>query len=241
MVVLIKFISPKSLLIHALSLSIALSVEPGIKFDPPGYVEDMPSKEFIPQIAKPGSLFGQGERPLFADRRAMKPNDLVTVMINENASANYSASKNYTNTSNGNSTAPRLTYNGTNPNKRNQAQFLDDQSNYSLTQSTTNNTFKGGGSQKKSEDMKLTITARIVKVLENGNYFIYGSREILVDGEKQIIKISGVVRPFDISRNNTIESKYIADAKIAYTHIGSLSASNKKKLASDVMDSSFPF
>ncbi|CCB80078.1 flagellar basal body L-ring protein FlgH [Helicobacter bizzozeronii] len=221
--------------------SICLGVEPGINFDPPDYVEQMPSKEFIPEISKPGSLFGQGERPLFADRRAMKPNDLITVVISENASANYSTSKDYTSTSNGTSNAPRLTYNGTDPNKREQAQFLDNRNNYSLTQPATNNTFKGGGAQKKSENLKLTITARIVKVLENGNYFIYGSREILVDGEKQVIKISGVVRPFDINRDNSVQSKYIADAKIAYTNIGPLSASNKKKMASDVLQSQFPY
>ncbi|WP_104749181.1 flagellar basal body L-ring protein FlgH [Helicobacter cynogastricus] len=222
-------------------LSLLGAVEPGIKFDPPDYVEEMPSKEFIPEIAKPGSLFGQGERPLFADRRAMKPNDLVTVEIAENASANYSASKNYANTSNGTSTPPRLAYNGTDLNKREQAQFLDDRSNYSLTQPTTNNTFKGGGSQKKSEDLKFTLTARIVKVLENGNYFIYGSKEILVDGEKQVIKLSGVVRPFDISKNNVVQSKYIADAKISYTNLGPLSASNKRKLSNEVLESEFPF
>ncbi|CRF48983.1 Flagellar L-ring protein FlgH [Helicobacter heilmannii] len=217
------------------------AVEPGMKFDPPDYVEDMPSKDFIPQIAKPGSLFGQGERPLFSDRRAMKPNDLITVIVAENSSANYNTAKNYASTSNGTATAPRLTYNGTNPNKRNQVQFLDDNANYSLTQSATNNTFKGGGSQKKSEDLKLTLTARIVKVLENGNYFIYGSREVLVDGEKQVIKISGVIRPFDIARDNTIQSKYIADAKISYTNLGALSASNKKKVGADVLDSNFPY
>ncbi|WP_104695487.1 flagellar basal body L-ring protein FlgH [Helicobacter salomonis] len=217
------------------------AVEPGIKFDPPDYVEEMPSKEFIPEISKPGSLFGQGERPLFADRRAMKPNDLVTVEISEASSANYSTSKDYKSTSNGTSSAPRLTYNGADPNKRNEAQFLDDRNNYSLTQSTTNNSFKGGGAQKKSEDLKLTLTARIVKVLENGNYFIHGSKEILVDGEKQVIELSGVVRPFDITRDNTVQSKYMANAKISYTNIGALSASNKKKFASDVMESQFPY
>ncbi|MFC3848321.1 flagellar basal body L-ring protein FlgH [Helicobacter baculiformis] len=222
-------------------MSVINAVEPGIKFDPPDYVEEMPSKEFIPEISKPGSLFGQGERPLFADRRAMKPNDLVTVEISESASANYSTSKDYKSASNGTSSAPRLTYNGRDLNKKSQAQFLDDKNNYSLTQSTTNNNFKGGGAQKKSEDLKFTLTARIVKVLENGNYFIYGSKEILVDGEKQVIKLSGVVRPFDINRDNVVQSKYIADAKISYTNLGSLSASNKKKLANDVLESQFPY
>ncbi|CCM12293.2 Flagellar L-ring protein FlgH [Helicobacter heilmannii ASB1.4] len=63
----------------------------------------------------------------------------------------------------------------------------------------------------------------------------------MVDGEKQVIKISGVIRPFDIARDNTIQSKYIADAKISYTNLGALSASNKKKVGADVLDSNFPY
>lgn len=72
------------------------------------------------------------------------------------------------------------------------------------------------------------LSARIIKVLENGNYFIYGNKEVLVDGEKQILKVSGVIRPYDIERNNTIQSKFLADAKIEYTNLGHLSDSNKR-------------
>lgn len=50
--------------------------------------------------------------------------------------------------------------------------------------------------------------------MSNGNYFIEGSRELLINGEKQIIQLSGVIRPYDIGQDNTIDSRYIADAKI---------------------------
>ncbi|PAF47187.1 flagellar basal body L-ring protein [Helicobacter sp. 12S02232-10] len=215
--------------------------EPEIDLYPPKYVEEMPSKEFIPEFSKPGSLFGQGERPLFADRRAMKPDDLITVIISESSSADYSTSKTYNTASGGNSTPPRLNYNGNNERKKQSTEFLDDQTNYSLTKPTNNTNFKGGGSQNKSENLTLNITARIIKVLENGNYFIYGNKEVLVDGEKQILKISGVIRPYDISRDNTIQSKFIADSKIEYSNIGALSNTKKKKFASDALETEWPY
>ena len=215
--------------------------QPEIDMNPPKYVEDMPSKDFIPDFGQPGSLFGQGDKPLFSDRRAMKPYDLITVVISENSTANYASSKTYNNNSSGTSTAPRINYNGLNPDKRRTTQELDDQTNYTYTKPTTNNTFKGGGTQSKNEALNLTITARIVKVLENGNYFIYGDKEILVDGEKQIIKVSGVVRPYDINKNNTVESKYLADAKIQYANLGDLSSSSKKKFATDAIDTEYPY
>jgi flagellar L-ring protein precursor FlgH len=56
----------------------------------------------------------------------------------------------------------------------------------------------------------------VVKVLNNGNYFISGRRELLINGEKQIMQISGVIRPIDIDPDNMILSTQIADAKILY-------------------------
>lgn len=229
------------ILLCALAIGLAYGYEPEIDLNPPKYVEDMPSKDFIPDFGKPGSLFGQGDRPLFADRRAMKPDDLITIIINETSNANYTTSKTYNSASGGNSTPPRLAYNGTDENKKKNAQYLDDRTNYSLTKPSDNTNFKGGGSQSKSENLTLTLTARIIKVLENGNYFVYGNKEVLVDGEKQILKISGVIRPYDIQRNNTIESKFISDAKIEYQNIGALSNTDKKKFASDALETEYPY
>ena len=78
-------------------------------------------------------------------------------------------------------------------------------------------------------------------MLENGNYFIAGQKEILVDGEKQIIQISGVVRPYDVEKNNTVQSKYLADAKIAYHSVGPISQTRSKKPINDGIESFYPF
>ncbi len=215
--------------------------QPEIDLNAPDYVEEMPSKDFVPDFSQPGSLFGQGDKPLFSDRRAMRPHDLITIIINENSAANYSSAKTYNNNSSGVSTAPRLDYNGANPDKQRTTRELDDRTNYTYTKPSSTSTFRGGGSQSKSEALNLTITARIVKVLENGNYFVYGHKEILVDGEKQVIKISGVIRPYDISRDNSIESRFIADAKIQYANLGDLSATSKKKVATDAIDTEYPY
>ena len=78
-------------------------------------------------------------------------------------------------------------------------------------------------------------------MLENGNYFIYGNKEILVDGEKQIMRVSGVIRPYDISRENTIASKYIADAKIEYATKGSIAQTTKQKPTTQKIEDDYPF
>ena len=63
-----------------------------------------------------------------------------------------------------------------------------------------------------SENLTGTITAMIIEELPNGNFIIEGRREVAVDKQKRIITLSGVVRPADIGANNTIRSRFIADA-----------------------------
>lgn len=222
-------------------LSLCVAYTPQIDFNPPDYVEEMPSKEFLPAPAQAGSLFGQGERPLFADRRAMRPNDLITINIDENSTASLSSSKNYTSTSNGQTNAPVLNYNGTDEEIAQDTQELNNTTNYSLQKTTDNSTFNGSGAQSRNDALKFSITARILKVLENGNYFVYGHNEVLIDGEKRLVTISGVIRPYDIQRDNTISSKYISDSKISYLSVGSIGQTNHKKDGSQAVENEFPF
>lgn len=215
--------------------------EPQIDFNPPDYVENMPEKEFIPEFNKAGSLFGQGDRPLFADRRAMKPDDLITVLIDENSESSFNTNKTYNGSSGGNVTPPTLTYNGSDDSQKEAANYLNNQTNYSLQKGNNVSNFQGGGNQNRSQNTKMTLTARIIKVLENGNYFIYGNKEILVDGEKQVMRLSGVIRPYDISRENTITSKFIADAKIEYVSAGAISDTTKQKPRTQAIEDKWPF
>ncbi|WP_288644626.1 flagellar basal body L-ring protein FlgH [uncultured Helicobacter sp.] len=224
-----------------MSVSLMFGADIQMNFNPPDYVEEMPSKEFLPTPQQAGSLFGQGERPLFADRRAMRPNDLITILIDETSNASLQSSKNYTQTSDGNVNPPTLTFNGENENNKKIAQELNDTIKDSLIKSNDNSNFKGSGQQSRNDTLRFSITARILKVMENGNYFVYGHNEMLIDGEKRLVTISGVIRPYDIQRDNTISSKYISDSKIAYTSLGAIGATNHKKEAAEAIEREYPF
>lgn len=227
---------PLGLAIHTLNAQ-----EPEINLAPPEYVEQMPEKEFIPEFSKAGSLFGQGDRPLFADRRAMKPDDLITVIIDETSTTSFNTTKAYNGNSGGNVTPPLLAYNGSDEDQKKAVEYLNNQANYTLQKGNNTSNFQGGGKQSTTQTTTLTLTARVIKVLENGNYFIYGNKEILVDGEKQIMRISGVIRPYDISRENSIASKYIADAKIEYATKGSIAQTTKQKPTTQRIEDDYPF
>jgi flagellar L-ring protein precursor FlgH len=212
-------------------------MDPEVSFKPPEYVEQMPSKE-VEDTNNLGSLFGNGENTLFSDKKAMKVNDIVTIVITESVKASSSGKKQTSEITNtpvvGVNTVLRAGVNAANLVGANiQANNLTDLS------STRN--FTGTGSATREESFTATVTARIIKVLKNGNYFVAGSREVMVNGEKQIIKVAGVIRASDIDSTNTIDSKYISEARIEYATEGQLARATDKNWFAKFLDTVSPW
>lgn len=213
--------------------------EPEMSFEPPAYVEQMPAKEDKRDYTSTGSIFGQGENPLFSDHKAMHKHDIVTVIISETAQSSSTAAKALTKddtmalgggifTSAGNG-AVNSTVNK-----------INGLSNVGFS-STSGSAFSGSGSATKDASFTTTISARIVKVLSNGNYFISGSREILIDKQKQIIQISGVIRPYDIDQDNNINSAQMSEAKILYKTQGDIDRATEQGWGTKIIQAVWPF
>ncbi len=207
-------------------------VDPKMDMKPPVYVEQLPPSTQQQTVSNPGSIFGQGENPLFADLKAMNPNDIVTVVISESIVQSSDGKKTISKESSDKLGAGIFSgVGGTILNKAGKIGF----------EAGSTNTYTGSGKSTRTESFTTTISARIIKILKNGNYFIEGNRELLVNGEKQIIQISGVIRPYDIDQKNTIDSKYIADAKILYKTEGDIDRATEKPWGSKYIESIWPF
>lgn len=160
--------------------------DPEIDFEPPAYVEQMPAKEDKQDYTSTGSIFGQGENPLFSDHKAMHVHDIVTVIISENAQSSNTAAKQLSEDDTMTLGGGTFTATGSNGAVSAAANRLNGLTNIGFG-STSTSAFKGAGSATKDASFTTTVSARIVKVLSNGNYFISGKREILIDNQKQII------------------------------------------------------
>jgi flagellar L-ring protein precursor FlgH len=210
-------------------------VDPKLEFKPPKYVEQVPPKEPDRPISNPGSLFGRGDNPVFSDKKAMNVNDIVTVVIDENILSSSTADRQVDR-----STEDQLggaIFAGGPGGVANEVNKVTDVS----ASINSGNKFKGKGVHKRTEKFTTTISARIVKILDNGNYFIDGSRTMLIDGQKNILHVSGVIRPEDITQTNTIESKYISDAKIMYETQGDVHEATEKGWGTKTIESVWPF
>jgi flagellar L-ring protein precursor FlgH len=214
--------------------------DPKISMKAPVYVDETPSKVNETMAPNPGSLFGQGDNPLFSDLKAMHLNDVVTVTITEKTAQSSTGKKALTKQSSDSLGAGITTVGGGTGVLGTVSNNLNNLTNIGFT-TGSNNAFTGNGSNTRNETFTTTISARIIKILNNGHYFIEGSRELLINGEKQIIQVSGVIRPYDIDKNNNIDSKYIADAKTLYKTEGDIDQTTTKPWGAKFMETIWPF
>ncbi len=215
--------------------------DPEINFEPPTYVEQMPAKEQRQDFTSTGSIFGQGENPLFSDHKAMHVNDIVTVVISETAKSSNTGTKQLSNVDSSKLGGALFSNTGAaNSGVKAQMGGLNGYTNVGLQTDSTRN-FKGSGTAVKDASFTTTVSARVVKVLKNGNYFISGRREILIDDQKQLVQISGVIRPYDIDQNNKISSSQISDAKILYKTEGDVDRATQQGWGTKIIQSVWPF
>ena len=215
--------------------------DPEIDFEPPVYVEQMPSREDKRDFVSTGSIFGQGENPLFSDHKAMNVYDIVTVVISETAKSSNTGSKKLSESNQMSMIAPTFSYGDTSKTMADGVNRLNNVSAIGLSMPTSTSSFQGQGTAVKDASFTTTVSARIVKILQNGNYFISGKREILVDKQKQIIQISGVIRPYDIDQNNNINSSQMSDAKILYKTEGDVDRATEQGWATKIIQAIWPF
>lgn len=211
--------------------------DPEINFEPPKYVEQMPAREDKKDFTSTGSIFGQGDNPLFSDHKAMHVNDIVTVVISETARSSSTSAKKLSEADDAILGGGTFSGGGLLGGMLNQANTL---TNIGFNSKSVSN-FSGQGVATNDATFTTTVSARIVKIMENGNYFISGKREILVDRQKQIIQISGVIRPYDIDQYNKIDSSKMSDARIFYKTQGDVDRATDQGWGTKMVQSVWPF
>jgi flagellar L-ring protein precursor FlgH len=58
------------------------------------------------------------------------------------------------------------------------------------------------------------MSARVTHVLPNGNMVVEGSKDVMVNSERQLVTVRGVIRWNDLTTANTIRSDRIANLEI---------------------------
>ncbi len=114
-------------------------------------------------------------------------------------------------------------------------------SNTSLAKFDSTSSHEGKGSIAREDEIKLRMAALITQLLPNGNMVIHGKQEVLVNFEKRLLQVDGVIRPEDISVDNTIAYDQIAEARIIYGGEGQISDMQQPRYGQQLYDILFPF
>ncbi len=101
--------------------------------------------------------------------------------------------------------------------------------------------FEGAGETKRSGEFTAYISARVSAITTSGNLLITGSRSVTINNEEQIITLSGIIRPKDITPGNEVLSRYVSDAKIYYSGAGVINDRQKPGMLTRVFDTFWPF
>jgi len=162
--------------------------------------------------------FETGES-LVSNIKARKVGDLITIIITERATAN-ATSKTRANNKSETRGGPALGW-------------LDFIKPWDMT---VENKYLGDGDTRRDGSLRAEISARIVEIQENGDFRLEGTRMVNINGEKQLIEITGVCRARDIDADNTILSTYISDAQIAYNGSGIINDTSQPGVVTRVLN-----
>jgi flagellar L-ring protein FlgH len=157
-----------------------------------------------PQTA-PGSLFNPANplSDLARDPKASQVDDLVTIVVAEKASATSTGTTNTARKSDLSATVSALA--GATP----AAGALAN-----LAGMSGDSKLQGQGTTSRETVLTTTLAARVTHVLPNGYMVLEGSKEIVVNSERQMVTVRGVLRPSDLTPGNLARSDRLAQMEI---------------------------
>lgn len=165
-----------------------------------------------------GAIYQAGQQmELFADLKARRVGDVLTIVLNESTNASKNAITKTAKTTSVANTGPTI-FGKTITTK-----------GVPILNTTMNgaDAFDGEGSSTQSNSLAGSLTVTVVDVQSNGNLVVQGDKTLKLNQGDEFVHISGVIRRADIATNNTVTSDKLADAHISYSGKGVVDSSNR--------------
>jgi flagellar L-ring protein precursor FlgH len=169
------------------------------------------------QTQADGSIYHDMQNmELFADARAHRVGDILTINLVESTQASKKSETSTSKTDKNSIGAPQIL--GHSLSIRGGAA--------ANTTANSANSFDGNGSSTQSNQLSGQLTVTVAQRLSNGNLLVRGEKWLTINQGQELVRISGIVRAQDIGQDNSVDSTRVADARIAYTGRGTLADAN---------------
>ncbi len=221
------------LLLPLLMLGACTIVNPHpVKPDPEYAISEPPVPPPAGVISGGAIYVPQTQPSLFEDRTALRVGDILTVLLSESTSASTSASTTTQKYDKLDTGIPILFGDTVTHNGKNILQNISD----------AERSFSGSGDSSQSNSLKGDITVTVSRVLSNGNLVVRGEKIIGINQSSEFVRLTGLVRPVDVTPENTVFSSRVANAQIYYGGGGAVAEANEKGWMSRFFSSEFwPF
>jgi flagellar L-ring protein precursor FlgH len=100
---------------------------------------------------------------------------------------------------------------------------------------------KGTGAADQQATLTGSVAVSVVEVMPNGNLVLRGEKQLALTEGSEIIQVAGIIRPDDVSPSNTVQSKRLANAQIAYRGSGDLANATKAGWGTSTLLKIWPF
>ncbi len=185
-----------------------------------------------PILAPAQSLWQDGvSKSMCADKRACGVGDILTILVQENSTANKNNETKTAKNSSWTAAVTSFLFPG----------FLQFKGTTPAVQYNSDLKHDGSGAINNSETIVDQVAVTVMDVLPNKNLVIEGKRDTSFAGEHQTIILHGIVRADDVTSANTVMSYNVADATIQIVGKGTVSDSQNKGWFTRILDKVNPF
>jgi len=177
-----------------------------------------------------GAIYQAGQQiELFADLKARRVGDVLTIRLTESTNASKSAAT---------KTAKATAVNNTGPTVMGRTITASGVPIFTTTLSGADS-FDGSGSSTQGNTLAGSLTVTVMEVQPNGNLVVQGDKTLRLNQGDEFVHVSGVVRRADITTDNTVTSDKVADAHISYSGKGVIDAANRMGWLARFFNSAF--
>jgi flagellar L-ring protein precursor FlgH len=100
---------------------------------------------------------------------------------------------------------------------------------------------KGTGAADQQASLSGSVAVSVVEVMPNGNLVLRGEKQLALTEGSEVIQVAGIIRPDDVAPNNTVQSRRLANAQIAYRGTGDLANATKAGWGTSALLKIWPF
>jgi flagellar L-ring protein precursor FlgH len=100
---------------------------------------------------------------------------------------------------------------------------------------------KGTGAADQQASLSGSVAVAVVEVMPNGNLVLRGEKQLALTEGSEVIQVAGIIRPDDVAPNNTVQSRRLANAQIAYRGSGDLANATKAGWGTSALLKIWPF